>query len=332
MMKIPSSVRNAYENLKSQYGRLQGTVDALFKDSDDIKPNWFYFSRLKELESYALKIESGKDPSTMEDFFACTLVVPKKADIYSAQVVVEKYCNLNHRRPEKDNSTSFDPQNFSFDDLRLYVIYNDERTKTDFSQLIFEVQIKTFFQHAWALAAHDLIYKSDDISWAKRRVAYQIKAMLEHAEVSIHQTEQLSKSDTVAKENEKINELKEIIQNIKDLWQPDQLPQDLIRLAENIQSICANLSIKYSSLFELVKQQTDQNRGAKIQSLSPYGAIMQCLLDDPPHRDSLQAFANRRAKQIKRKIFIPNEIELPQEFSAWKQDNFYQLDPNADKN
>ena len=51
--------------------------------------------------------------------------------------------------------------------------------------MIFEVQIKTILQHAWSIATHDLIYKTDTVSWPKERIAFQVKAMLEHAEIAI---------------------------------------------------------------------------------------------------------------------------------------------------
>jgi hypothetical protein len=38
---------------------------------------WFFTWRLKELESFALKIETGRvsNPVALEDFFACTIVL-----------------------------------------------------------------------------------------------------------------------------------------------------------------------------------------------------------------------------------------------------------------
>src|SRR6185295_542993 len=76
---------------------------------------------------------------------------------------------------------------FSFDDLRLYTKWKPDVTlpTPTFAGVVFELQIKTFLQHAWSIATHDLIYKTDSISWPKERVAFEIKAMLEHAENAI---------------------------------------------------------------------------------------------------------------------------------------------------
>ena len=61
------------------------------------------------------------------------------------------------------------------------------------------MQVKTFLQHAWGIATHDLIYKTDDVSWSRQRIAYQIKAMLEHAEMSIQEAGRLAEAVALSK-------------------------------------------------------------------------------------------------------------------------------------
>ncbi len=56
-------------------------------------------------------------------------------------------------------------------------------------------------QHAWGLATHDLIYKADEINWPKERIAFQIKAMLEQAEVTISGVNNLISLPEVSKDN-----------------------------------------------------------------------------------------------------------------------------------
>ena len=72
-MKISASIRNIHEDQKAVDGRMAGLK----------KIRWHYESRVKELTSFALKIETGRvqTPAALEDFFACTLVVANATEI-----------------------------------------------------------------------------------------------------------------------------------------------------------------------------------------------------------------------------------------------------------
>jgi ppGpp synthetase/RelA/SpoT-type nucleotidyltranferase len=111
--------------------------------------------------------------------------------------------------PSPSNTEEFDHLPhltlFRLIDLRLYVTLPDSPAlpPTDLSDVVFEVQIKTFLQHAWSIATHDLLYKTDAVNWSKERIAYQIKARREHAEISIQEAEDLATSAALAKEDRK---------------------------------------------------------------------------------------------------------------------------------
>ena len=186
-MKVPASIRRLHEDQKAINDRLKAAIDERMRGLKN--PRWHYESRVKELPSFALKIESGRfdNPRSLEDFFACTIVVANSTEIDEAEKLIDENFALQERRPQHPSHTHKASYAFPFDDLRLYVALADKPSvpPTDLIGIVFEVQIKTFLQHAWSIATHDLLYKTDDANWSKERIAYQIKAMLEHAEVSI---------------------------------------------------------------------------------------------------------------------------------------------------
>src|SRR5690606_19680800 len=129
---------------------------------------------------------------------------------------------------------------FPFDDLRLYCrIGNKHHYKIapEVSNLIFEVQVKTFLQHAWSIATHDIIYKTDQISWGKERVAYQVKAALEQAEVAISGAKNLSTVKELSKENMLVKKINRVIILLSKHFKKEDLPDDKRRLAQNVISL-----------------------------------------------------------------------------------------------
>jgi ppGpp synthetase/RelA/SpoT-type nucleotidyltranferase len=197
-MKIIKQLRDLYQASSIKYERLAVEVRETLKPRVEVA-GWFFLSRLKDLESFALKVETGRvpDPNQMEDFYACTIVVPTILQIDDAEQLVRSLYDFHERRPAADTTTSKASSSFAFDDLRLYVNRRSLGSGKDpeLDGLIFEVQVKTILQHAWSTATHDLIYKTDTVSWPRERIAYQVKAMLEHAEVAIAEANRISEHE-----------------------------------------------------------------------------------------------------------------------------------------
>ncbi len=277
--------------------------------------NWFYFSRVKSLESFALKLETGRvpDPASLEDFFACTLVVPTMSHIDAAVAELTSVYPIDDRRPPDDSRTSKRPSSFEFDDLRLYVRQPESTSGLDASiaGLPFEVQIKTVLQHAWTQATHDLTYKTSSVSWGLERVAYQVKAMLEHAEVVIAEAQNLSGSTALAKRDQRTVELTSLIDYIQRTWINHTLPSDVKRLAENIYALLRICRLKASD-FPKVVEQEEARFGALPLDLSPYAFAVQALAWRPDTR--LRERLDRQRGNIK--IVIHSAMELP----GWLRD------------
>ena len=310
-MKIVGSVERCYEEQRAITKQLKTKVDRLF-GTIARNTKWHYESRIKELESYALKLETGRSTNlaNMDDFLACMVVVENSTQIELAKEKIKKYFIIKYQKPPSDNSTTKQPNSFVYDNLRLYVLLKPNimiPTKDQiniWSNYSFEIQIKTFLQHAWDLAAHELIYKGDEISWSKRRVAYQIKALLEHAEMSIYEIDKLEKSDMLNKQHNEINRVKKIMNFLNDRWDKDRLPQDMIRLSSNVGSLLQLLDVRLDQLDKFLSVESNFDRGVKTLNLSPYFAILQTIIYQDP--DSVRTFL--QAENLNNKIPIPAEI------------------------
>lgn len=309
-MKIPASIRALYAEQNEPNERLQKKVDEVL-GAIARRKRWHYESRIKSEVSVALKVESGRvtDPRQVEDFFACTIVVRNLSEIEEAETIVRDTFTLAERRPRRADQTHKNPDSFPFDDVRLYVHWKDDLAlpATGLEPVRFEVQIKTFLQHAWGIATHDLVYKTDDVDWSRERIAFQIKAMLEHAEVSIQEAGRLAGTAALAKAHKATQELKEIISFLKDVWMPEFLPSDLRRLAENTRSLMKLTGIRLARLRELINQEKHRNNGDLPLNVSPYGIIVQALAwGETDKLKAALADSTRREK-----VLVTNEMELP---------------------
>jgi hypothetical protein len=124
-MKVPASVRRLHEDQKETNDRLKAIIDERMRGVKH--PRWHYESRVKELASFALKIESGRfgNPAALEDFFACAIVVANATEIAEAEKLIGENFAVKERRPPRPAYTHKASNAFPFDDLRLYVTLPD---------------------------------------------------------------------------------------------------------------------------------------------------------------------------------------------------------------
>ena len=99
-MKIPASIRTLYSDQLEVNTRLQAKVDVRIRSFK--RDTWHYESRLKQDQSFALKVESGRTskPSAVEDVFACTLVVRNGTEIDEAEKLIRDNFVTVERRPK----------------------------------------------------------------------------------------------------------------------------------------------------------------------------------------------------------------------------------------
>lgn len=308
MMKVTASVRSAYRTQKEINSLVKSRADDLIKRS--IKETWHFESRLKGEQSFALKLETGRFlPDALEDFYACTVVVPNLAMTREAESIVSGLFDVVSRKPENDDIAMSEATNFSFDHTRLYVRIKAPLSgeRSDINNILFEVQIKTFLQHAWSVATHDLTYKTTNVSWGKERVAAQVKAVLEAAEVSILEAEMLANQNhsVLHRKDAKTSELLTIIEALEFSFDSEDLPEDMKRLAQSVRDLMAACDISIKDLGGILLEGA-LGRGGHPINLSPFSTIVQYLFDIRP-----VSIGRALNGEQKNKILIPREIEIP---------------------
>ena len=313
-MKIIGSIERHYNTQLAKYGELRQEVDNTLGNIAK-RNKWHYTSRLKEPESYALKLETGEkiDPiaHSMEDFFACTLIVDNYHKIEAVKHELKNYVIIKCKRPKSAVRIRKSPDSFPYDSIRLYVKLKPQQnlpknhSPNNLTDILFEIQVKTFFQHTWDIAVHNLIYKGKEISWPEKRVAYQIKAMLEHAEVSIQEIDQLKSSKILDIHDKQTDRLIELQKFFQKNWEPEQLPTDLNRLSQNLDFLLKNSKINLEEMQTILDEEMDAKRGPRTMDLSPYFTIVQTIINKRPQK--MQNFLN--SKRTK-KIVIPAEVKI----------------------
>lgn len=309
-MKIVQSIQNLYSSKLPFYRILQKKVDEIVQMRR--KPSWHFIHRIKSPESFALKLETGRfsENEIFEDFFACTIVVENLNEITNAAELVQTLFYVLRKNPQSSNFTFKNSDSFPFDDLRMYCKLGDQfegSLESSVTNLTFEVQIKTFLQHAWGIATHDIVYKTDKISWAKERVAFHVKAALEQAEVAISGADSLSKVKELNKENKIVKKINRIITIVSKHFDKADLPSDKRRLAQNIISLIDALDINIQFIEDVLTKETDLGRGSQTRNLSPFQIIVQSVYNQDP--EVILKFLRKR-KGLRYKLLVASEMNI----------------------
>ncbi|HZU92732.1 MAG TPA: hypothetical protein VFF85_03845 [Microbacterium sp.] len=269
---------------------------------------WYTESRAKTEESFYQKIETGNVPDfdRMEDFVGVFIVVPLPTDLPEALKFVEGFLEERYRKPASDKISTLRATEFPFNDIRIYGNLRPDESlpRRPLDEVVFEIQVKTFFQHAWSTATHDLVYKHGRFSWPRSRVAAQLKAILEHAELSMAALDQLETSPVIYQTGSPERELSEYHTIASKHWPVEDLPANQKRMTETIHALCLDLNLTPSQLDELLTRGRNDLMGHPID-WSPY----QCIIDYASRYvpDNLRR-ALRRRRGATRIIHITPEV------------------------
>lgn len=315
-MKISSQIDSAYDNIKLSADDLSSYIEETLKQTC-YERKWLYIARVKARESFAQKLETGRYAKIedIDDIFACTIVVANIDEIKIADHLVRSHFQIVARRPVDSKISPHSPENFSYDSLRLYCRVQGAHTSRQYGGMTFEIQIKSFLEHAWAVATHDFNYKTERVSWSKSRIVAQLKAMLDNIELTISEADALHESEILDKNNDDYKNTNEYIDLYLKYWPRKHLPTDLRRLSECTGALINALKSNVTLLDKALAAETEAGRGAATLSLSPFQVCVQSMINQNPEavKIFLKNVNPRDRKTFNYKLLLTSGMEIP----AW---------------
>lgn len=238
-MIISSSIQNQFKNTEAY-------LDVLAKNVRNIvfnycsKNNFAFIDRIKTIESLAEKIETGRYSkwADLDDFYAATIIIPSLN--YETEIIGFLRKMFHEVELRKRGQTKKAPDVFRFDSTRFIGKLKQVGEPTPISNINFEIQIKTAFEHAWSVATHSMVYKTNNIDWKLLRIAAQLKSSVEQLDMIVSGSKQLH-SFVTEHEWPEIKLKKYFLDNTNEFLRnvnvPSELkPKDSSRLAENFYS------------------------------------------------------------------------------------------------
>lgn len=242
-MIVPSDIRRAFEFSEVYVTQIENRVRDIVLSYCE-REGYAYVGRKKSLDSLSEKLESGRYGawSNVDDLFGCTIVVP---NLERERAVVDYlHRKFNCLELRARGKTRKSPDSFRFDATRFIgsLVFDPGTVPHPaLASLKFEVQIRSAFEHAWSVSMHGLTYKTDEVDWKRKRIAAQIKAMVEQLDQLIVSFETAA-SPVVESPWPETDYLKAIYERFRSLNDAKAFPQETIpsswsRFSENLYAL-----------------------------------------------------------------------------------------------
>lgn len=191
MKQQSMEIINSYQKRKNTYKRLGEIVynllNMLIRDS--VHTHQISF-RIKDMESLSNKLvrKNYKYDSIdqITDILGLRIILYFEDDIYKVEEIIKSQFTVDEKNSM--DKRSFDEDRFGYRSLH-YIVSLDEKRLTLpeyslFSNMKFEIQIRSILQHSWAEIEHDIGYKGvDEIPSKAKRTFYRLAALLEQADI-----------------------------------------------------------------------------------------------------------------------------------------------------
>ena len=242
-MVVSKTIKTRYEELAVYAPTLRKLVREILEPFC-VRQHFDFHDRIKALESVAEKLETGRVRSwdELDDLYAATIVIPSLREEKVVSSELESHFVRKDFRSRGSSRTP--PDTFRFDLPRFYgrLRPSPEREGTMLESMIFEVQIRTAFEHAWCTTTHELTYKAAHSDWKKQRLTAALRATVEQIDLSIAGFEQVVEEVLPGKweESETKTQLLEYFDVLfeKEDFPSEVKPSALSRFADNVYSLC----------------------------------------------------------------------------------------------
>lgn len=240
---IPAAVKRRYESAADGVALVESIVRETV--SAFCNRNGFpYVGRRKELASVAEKIETGRYGawSKLDDLFACTIVIPTLRHEDDVLNFLDQA--FTREKVKRRGSTQKPPDTFRFEATRFYGKLRPLPSPPERSvaqKIVFEVQIRTAFEHAWSAATHDIIHKGNQLEWRAHRLAAQLKAAVEQLDSLVMHFDQASQP-IIQHSWPQFDARRELLDGFVKLVEdgdipPELKPKDWSRFADNAMAL-----------------------------------------------------------------------------------------------
>lgn len=246
--------------------------------------------RIKTAESVAEKIEMGRYLrfSEIDDLVAFNLIIPSAA--YEQEVI--SFCKSSFEVVfvRSKTETRKAPDVFRFDSTRIVAKARRPpdlvgHTGPAIYDYLFEIQVRTAFEHAWSVATHDLVYKASSIDWKRVRLAAQLKATSEGLDAAVAAFDHLAMNINESPW-ERVSDQTEVSKFVSLAFENSRLPPTLrpasiSRFSENFWALITSIQPRLSitDALRIINEQMTQTESMPM-SLSLYQLFLGMLCRD----------------------------------------------------
>lgn len=227
-MKNYKAIRHSYEALTSRVEQL--IYSLLIEEKIDCH---LIESRTKEIDSFENKIKRNPNKynnplKEITDLSGIRIILYYQDEVENVDRILRENFSIDDKNTV-DKKKILKDNEFGYLSYHYVCTVNDKRLKLpewkSFSEMIFEIQVRTVLQHAWASISHEIDYKSKiEIPSILKRKLFRLAGLIELADEEFQEVRdkhikiEIEIKDKVGKIHESIVELN--LLTIRSLFSP----------------------------------------------------------------------------------------------------------------